>query len=140
MSNETYLIVSNLAAGLLCFLFAWGACVWLRRSVNGIAEAVPQKKWGDLLRRSFPVSLILFVLSSFLSVSYYGGCSRRPYETIVNDLDYITQVNQQQLSKSLDSIVVAVGIWGAIILLGLVAIRRGNVRAKKNDSGAGLAT
>jgi hypothetical protein len=71
------------------------------------------------------------VLTSFLSVSYYGGCNKRPYEKIVTDRDYITQVNQQQLSKSLDSIVVSVGIWGAIILLGLVAIRRAEKSVSK---------
>jgi hypothetical protein len=131
MSNETYLIVSYLAAGLLCFLFGWGACLWLRRSVNGIADAVPQRKWGDLLRRSFPISLVLFALTSFLSVSYYGGCDPLPYEKIVTDRDYITQVNQQQLSKSLDSLVLSVGIWGAIILLGLVAIRRAEKSVSK---------
>jgi hypothetical protein len=131
MSNETYLIVSYLAAGLLCFLFGWGACVWLRRSVNGIADAVPQRKWGDLLRRSFPISLVLFALISFLSVTYYGGCDPRTYEKIVTDRDYITQVNQQQLSKSLDSLALAVGIWGGIILLGLVAIRRAEKSVSK---------
>jgi hypothetical protein len=139
MSNETYLIVSYLAAGLLCFLFGWGACLWLRRSVDGIADAVPQRKLGDLLRRSFPISLVLFVLTSFFSVSYYGGCGRRPYEKIVSDRDYITQVNQQQLSKSLDSLVLSVGIWGAIILLGLVAIRRAEKPAR-NEAGQNPGT
>jgi hypothetical protein len=75
--------------------------------------------------------LVLFALTSFLSVTYYGGCDPRTYEKIVTDRDYITQVNQQQLSKSLDSLALAVGIWGGIILLGLVAIRRAEKSVSK---------
>jgi hypothetical protein len=131
VSNEIYLIVSYVAAGLLCLFFGLAASLWLRRPVNGIAVALPHTKWGNLLRRSFPVSLILFVLTSFLSVSYYGGFGRRPYEEIVKDRSYLTEVNQEQLSKSLDSIVFAVSLWGVIILLSLVAIRRAEKSATK---------
>jgi len=124
MTNETYLVVSYFGAGALCLGLALAAYVWLRRSVNGIASALPQENWGKILRKSFPISTILFAFSSFLAVDYYGGCGQKPYADIIRERSYLVEMNQKQVSQTLLAILFAVSVWGVIILLSLFAIQR----------------
>ena len=124
MTNETYLVVSYFASGLLCLGLTLAAYVWLRRSVNGIASALPQENWGKVLKKAFPLSTILFAFSSFLAVDYYGGCGQKTYADIIKERSYLVEMNQKQVSNTLMAIVSAVLLWGLIVLLSLLVIQR----------------
>jgi hypothetical protein len=129
MRNEELLIASYFLAALVCSCLGVAAYIWLRHPVGRIFGALPQKDWGRILKRSFPVSTILLALSGFMSVSYYG-CSGREYKDIVSDHQYILSVNQQQISKTLYSVVIAIFVWAVIILVSLQTIRRERVKAE----------
>jgi len=90
---------------------------------------MPQKKWQSLLRRAFPLSTVLFVLSATLSVNYYGGCNPTSYDKLVENRDYIISKNQEQISQSLNAIVWSVALWSVIILVCLLAIQRGKTKS-----------
>ncbi len=129
MGNDEFLVASYFLTALICLCLGLGAYFWLRHPVERIFGALPRRDWGKILRKSFPASTILLVLSGFLSVSYYG-CSGRKYNDIVSDHQYILSVNQQQVSESLYSLVIAVFVWAVIILLSLQTIRRERLRTK----------
>ncbi len=112
MSNEAYLIVSYFGAGVICLGLVLAAYFWLRRPIQGVADSLPQKNWRQIIRRGFPLSTILFVLSGCLSVSYYG-CGHEEYgnyNEILNDRSYITKKNAEQLSKALEGVIWSVTI------------------------------
>lgn len=123
MSDETYLIVSYFVAGGLCLGIALVAYTWLRKPVTGITDTLPQENWKRIIRRAFPLSTILFVLSSCLSVDYYG-CNEKKYDEIVKDRSYITQKNAQQLSKGLQGVICSVAFWSVIFAIALHTTRR----------------
>ena len=137
MGNETYLTVSYFTVGLICFCLGLAAYLWLRRPLHAIFGALSQKSWGELLKRSFPLSLVLFALSSCLSVNYYGGCNPIPYKKIIEDRGYIVAKNQEQISKSLSAIAVGVSLWGFIVGLSLFVIRRDR-RGRNGESSSDL--
>ena len=124
MSNETYLIGSYFTVGLLSLGIALAAYQWLRRPMAGIADALPQENWKRIIRRGFPLSTILFVLASCLSVSYYG-CAQKEYAEIVSDRSYVMLKNSEQISKSLDGVIWGVGAWSVILAVALRLRRRG---------------
>jgi hypothetical protein len=124
MTNETYLIVSYFVAGLVCLALALIAYLWLRRPVNGIADMLPNRNWGRLLRKCFPFTTILFAFSTFLSVDYYGGCGKKPYKEIIENRSYLVDKNKEQVSQTLAAITLVVFLWGIIVLLGLVSVSR----------------
>ncbi len=70
------------------------------------------------------MSMVLFAISACLSVNYYGGCNPVPFQKIVENRKYITTKNVEQISRALDSIVMNVSLWGGMVLLSLLAIRR----------------
>lgn len=129
MGNDEFLISSYFLVGLICLCLGVAAYLWLRRPVEQIISALHQKDWENILKKSLPASIILLALSGFLSVSYYG-CSGLAYKDIVSDRDYIVSINEQQVSQTLSSIVLAVFLWAVIILMGLLAIRR---RTRENE-------
>ena len=126
MNNETYLKASYVFVTLICLFLGLLANVLLKRSVEGIAQKLPQGNLKKLSRRAFPLSIILFVLSACLSVDYYGGCKHLPYDKIVENRDYIVSKNLEQVSSSLEAIAFAVSLWCFLILLSLLAIQRAN--------------
>jgi hypothetical protein len=134
MNDETFLIVSYFTVGLICFCLGFAAYLWLRRPLHGIAGALSQRNWGSILKKSFPLSMVLFALSSSLAVNYYGACNPLPYKRIVEDREYIITKNQEQISETLSSIALGVSLWGLIILLSLMAIRRDQAGRKSGDS------
>ena len=134
MDNRTYLYVSYFVVAGVCFFLGLSACLWLRRPLEGIAGAMPQNNWGSLLKRAFPLSTILFVLSACLSVSYYGGCYAISYDKIVENRDYIISKSQEQISQSLNAIVWSVALWSVIILVCLLAIQRGKPKSGTKPS------
>jgi len=134
MDNKTYLYVSYFVVCGVCLCLGLLAWLWMRRPLAGIARALPQRKWESLLKRAFPLSTVLFVLSACLSVNYYGGCNPMSYDKIVEDRDYIISKNQEQISQSLNAIVWSVSLWAGIVLVSLLAIQRGK---SKRNSGEG---
>ena len=126
MSNEAYLIASYFGAVVLCLSLGLAAYLWLRPPLQDAADSLPQKNWSRIIRRAFPLSTILFVLSGCFSVSYYG-CEQKKYNEILNDRSYITKKNAEQLSKALEGVIWSVGLWSVILAVALrVSRRRGS--------------
>ena|SRR5882724_11856261 len=123
MSNEAYLIVSYFIVAVLCLLLGLAAYFWLRRPAEGIADSLPHEKWRKIIRKAFPLSTILFVLSSCLSVNYYG-CQQKKYSEILNDRSYITAKNSEQIAQSLNAILWSVAVWSIVLAVALLRGRR----------------
>lgn len=100
---------SAVALAALVYLF-------LRRSFGNVAAVSPNKGLVFILKRLFPFGLVLPALLGFVSVSY-PSCSRRTYDQIVQDRNYLIEKNQEQISSILLSILVAVLIWDLILIL-----------------------
>ena len=125
MDNKSYLNISYFAVTGVCLGLGWIAYLWLRRSLEGIAQALPPKGLADFLRRAFPLSTILFVLSACLSVNYYGGCNPLTYDKIVANGAYIISKNEEQISESLKAVALGVAMWGGIVVFALLIAQRG---------------
>ena len=123
MSNETYLIVSYFGASSFCLLLGVFAYLWLRRPAEEIAGSLPHRNWGKIIRKAFPLSMVLFVLAEGLSVNYYG-CEKKKYHEIESDRAYITQKNAEQISKALEGVIWSVALWSALFAIGLRTARR----------------
>jgi hypothetical protein len=123
MSNEAYLTVSYFAAGVICLGLGLATYFWLRRPLQGVADSLPQKNLSRIIKRGFPLSTILFVLSGCLSVNYYG-CGEKSYKEIVRDRSYINKKNAEQISEALTGTIWAVGLWSVILAVALRASRR----------------
>ena len=114
MTNEQYLVVSYFTVGLLSFAFALATYLLLRHSFIGVTQAV-RGKLSIILRRLFFIGIILPALFGFFSVSF-RSCSKETYVQIIADRSYLVAKNQEQLSASLSYIVIALLLWGLIIL------------------------
>ena len=114
MTNEQYLVVSYFTVGLLSFAFALATYLLLRHSFIGVTQAV-RGKLSIILRRLFFIGIILPALVGFFSVSF-RSCSKETYVQIIADRSYLVAKNQEQLSTSLSHIVIALLLWGLIIL------------------------
>ena len=114
MTNEQYLVVSYFTVGLLSLGFALATYLLLRHSFIAITQAVGGKL-SIILRRLFFIGIILPALFGFFSVSF-RSCSKETYVQIIADRSYLVVKNQEQLSTSLSHIVVALLLWGLIIL------------------------
>ena len=136
MGNEAYLILTYFLTGLISLGLGFAAYWWLRRPVGHIADAQPGKALGNILRKSFPISIIVLALSAFLSVSYYGW-QNRPYERIIADRAYLLAKNQEQISATLSALALGVFLWALIIFLGLLAIQPGQVETRSHDKNEG---
>jgi len=123
MSNETYLIAAYFVVGAICLGISVAAYLWLRGPMQGIANSLPYQNWGKVIGKGFPLSMVLFVLSACLSVSYYGGCEQKKYNEIVNDRSYITTKNAEQVSAGLYGVIWSVGLWSVILAVALRASR-----------------
>jgi len=116
MTNDQYLVVSYVFCASLSIALGAGVYRFLRRPLAGIAGAAPNNRLGSLLNKLFPVGILFPALLGFVSVSYYG-CDRETYAKIVESRSYLVEKNQAQISSTLMSIVVAVLVWDALILL-----------------------
>ena len=108
---------------VICLCISVAAYLWLRGPMQGVADSLRRGNWEKIIRRGFPISMVLFVLSACLSVSYYG-CEVKKYSDIVNDRSYITAKNAEQISKSLDAVIWSVALWSVILAVALRASRR----------------
>jgi hypothetical protein len=133
MDNKTYLNISYFVVIVICLGAAWVAYLWLRRPVEGIANALPRQNLGSFIKRAFPLSILLFVLSACLSVSYPGGCNPTPYDKIVADRAYIISKNEEQISASLHAVAIGALLWTGIIAFSLFTVQPGSPRREVNE-------
>jgi hypothetical protein len=118
MSNEQYLIVSYFFVAVLSIVIGMAAYAFLRRPLAGLARAFPNRHLGSVLKRLFPAGLMLPALAGFLSVSYQS--CHQSYESIIADRSYLVGKNQEQLSAICLFLMLAVLVWGIVVLLSLL--------------------
>jgi hypothetical protein len=116
MTNDTYLVVSYVICAALSIVLGTLVYLFLRGPFAVVADAAPRKHLRTILKRLFPIGLLFPVLLGFVSVSYQS-CDRQTYAKIVESRSYIAQKNQEQISSTLLSIVMAVLVWDVVILL-----------------------
>jgi branched-subunit amino acid transport protein AzlD len=116
MTNDTYLVVSYVVCAALSIALGTLVYLFLRRPFAVVADAAPRKNLLSILKRLFPIGLLFPALLGFVSVSYQS-CDRQTYAKIVESRSYLVQKNQEQISSTLLSIVVAVLVWDVVILL-----------------------
>ena len=125
MTNDTYLVVSYVVGAALSIALGTLVYLFLRRPFAVVADAAPRKSLRSILNRLFPIGLLFPALLGFVSVSYQS-CDRQTYEKIVECRDYLIEKNREQISSTLLSIVVAVLVWDAVILLLTKLAQRGS--------------
>jgi len=123
MTNEQYLIVSYFSAGLLALVLGIVTYLWLRRSFTDITRCLPSRWAGSFLRRLLAPGLILPALAGFLAVTFYD-CHKKTYRDVVSDRDYLESKTLEMIRAPLNYIVVALFVWGIIVLLALLAAKR----------------
>ena len=128
MTNSEYLVVSyfvcaalSIAVGTLVFLL-------LQRPFVDVVEAASRTHLSSVLKRLFPVGLLLPALLGFSSVSYQS-CDRTTYESIVKSRSYLVERNQEQISSILLYIVVAVLAWDVVIFFVLKLVQNARNKA-----------
>jgi len=125
MTNEQYLVVSYFAAAgvgvLLAVLTALFLSAPLTRVLAGVARPL-----GTVFRRFLPSWLILAVLFSFFSVTYYD-CQHDTYQKIVADRHYLVQKNFEQGADMTWYLAAALAAYG--LVLGISLLGRGQARS-----------
>ena len=116
MTNDAYLVVSYVVCAALSIVLGTVVHLFLRRPFAVVADSAPRKYLRSILKRLFPIGLVFPALLGFVSVSYQS-CNRKTYAQIVESRRYLIQKNQEQISSTLLSIVVAILVWNVVILL-----------------------
>jgi hypothetical protein len=116
MTNEQHLIASYFVSA--AFSIALGTLVYfyLRRSFGELAETASRRGFPAILKKLFPYGLVFPALMGFISVSY-SSCDHETYEKIVQNREYLVEKNQEQLSSTLLSLVIAILVWNLILVL-----------------------
>ncbi|MGD1156880.1 MAG: hypothetical protein ABSA41_13745 [Terriglobia bacterium] len=117
MNNEQFLILSYFIVGALVMAIGLAVYSCLHRPLTGITLTFRNSHLGLILKRLFPVGLVLPALAGFLSVNYHG-CQRN-YAKIIADRSYLVEKNQEQISTACFFLMVALLVWGAIVLISL---------------------
>jgi hypothetical protein len=123
MSNEQYLVYSYFCAALLAVLLGAITYLWLRRSFTDIARFLPSKWAGSFLGKLLAPGLILPALAGFLAVTFYD-CHKKTYRDVVSDRDYLEAKTRELIRAPLNYIVIALFVWGIIVLIALLAAKR----------------
>ena len=123
MSNDTYLVGSYFGVSAFCLASGVFAYLWLRRPTQEIADSLPHKNLAKIIRKAFPLTMVLFALAEGLSVDY-TGCGQKEYRAIVSDRSYITQKNVEQVSDALEGIIENVILWSTLFAIALRTARR----------------
>ncbi|HKM67722.1 MAG TPA: hypothetical protein VJX70_11190 [Candidatus Acidoferrum sp.] len=116
MTNEQYLIASYFASAAISVALGTLVYFCLRRSFGEIAETASGKEFPAILKKLFPFGLVFPALMGFISVSY-SSCNHETYEKIVQNRQYLVEKNQEQLSSTLLSLVIAILVWNLILVL-----------------------
>jgi hypothetical protein len=121
------------AAGIGVLLAIATATLWLRRShrqatarPNGLAGATGL---GRVLRRVFPVWLILAVLLGFASVTYFD-CQHKDYASIVGDRQHLVRKTHEQAAAMSRALAIALTAYGFVLMLYLWSHARSTSRPK----------
>ena len=117
MNNEQFLILSYFIVGALVMAIALAVHAYLHRPLAGITRTFRNSYLGLILRRLFPVGLVLPALVGFLSVNYHA-CDRN-YAKIIAERSYLVEKNQEQISTACLFLLVALFAWGVIVLISL---------------------
>ena len=117
MNNEQFLILSYFIVGALVIAIGLTAHTYLRGPLAGITRTFRNSYLGLILRRLFPVGLVLPALAGFLSVNYHA-CDRN-YAKIIAERSYLVEKNQEQISTACLFLLVALFAWGVIVLISL---------------------
>jgi len=125
MTNDTYLVVSYAVCAVLSIVLGALVYLFLRRPFADLANAAPRKHVRLILKRLFPIGLLFPALLGFVSVSYQS-CNQQTYAQIIQGRDYLAGKNREQISSILFSIVVAILVWDAVVLLLTNLAQRGS--------------
>ena len=126
MANEQFLIVSYITIGLLSLGFSILTYIWLRESFVGIINTIPGR-FSIILKRLFFIGIVFPAMAGFFSVSF-RSCSKQTYANIIAERSYLIAKNQEQLSTSLTYIVIALLVWGVIVLGALMVSRSSKIK------------
>lgn len=121
MNNEQYLILSYFAIAAGSILLALVIYALLRRSLHGLSKTVFTGDLGKVLRKAFPLNLVLFALAGFFSVSL-RGCNKESYESIVTDKAYLIAKNQEQIAATMLYLCKALLLFGLLVSICLAII------------------
>ena len=116
MTNEQYLITSYFIICIISLGFAIVTYLWLRNSFTGILQSSPDNRLFQIIRKIFLPGIVFPALYGFLSVSF-RSCSRDTYDKIIEGKAYLIAKNQEQLSTSLFYIVIALLVWGLLLVV-----------------------
>ena len=123
MNNEQYLVVSYFSVGLMCLVLAIVAYLWLRRSFISTVSCVSSPYFPRILKKLFLIGIVLPAFFGFFSVTF-RSCSIDTYEKIIAERVYLIAKNQEQLSSSLNYIIVALFAWGFIVACTILFIKK----------------
>jgi hypothetical protein len=116
MTNDRYLIVSYFVVAAISLVCGLAVFVLLRRPFQDSLKLFAGKNLGSVLKRLFPVGIILPALLGFLSVAY-KTCNMKTYEEIVKDRQYLIQKNHEQLSSVCLTLLIAVIFWDLLFIV-----------------------
>lgn len=115
MTNDQFLIVSYFTIAVISAALGLFVYAYLRRSFGSFVDSGGTSRLAIILKRLFPFGLVFPALLGFLSVSYYS-CDVDTYGKIVRSRKYLLEKNQQQLSCTLFSLVVAILLWDLVLV------------------------
>jgi hypothetical protein len=116
MTNDRYLIVSYIVVAAISLVCGLVVFVSLKRTFEDSLKYFAGRKLGSLLKRLFPVGIIVPALLGFVSVAY-EDCEIRTYEGVVRDRGYLIQKNHEQLSSVCLMLLIAVIFWDVLIIV-----------------------
>ncbi|HKM79961.1 MAG TPA: hypothetical protein VJY15_03245 [Candidatus Acidoferrum sp.] len=116
MTNEQYMIASYFASAAVSVALGTLVYFYLRRPFEELAETAPGRSFPAILKKLFPFGLVFPALMGFISVSY-SSCNHETYEKIVQNRQYLVEKNQEQLSKMLLSLIIAILVWNLVLVL-----------------------
>ena len=122
-SNEQYLICSYFLVALLALAMGIGTYWLFRRSFADTMRALKNQSFSRILRNLFPIGIVFPALIGFLSVSF-KSCGMETYSKIIAQRSYLVHKNEEQVSSTLNYLVVALLVWGLIVLLVLIASKK----------------
>lgn len=128
MTNEQHLILSYFSAILLAGAVGASAYLFLRPSLIEITRGRPDAPFYQIVRRLFPVGIVLPAIAGALSVSF-PGCEST-YRQILEDRAILIAKNQDQLSTSFFYTVLALLACGFVVLGVLTAAHRQGMSGK----------
>ena len=134
VTNEQYLYVSYFVAAGAGIVAAAVMICWFGRAHREATAGAAAKGLGMVLRRVFPIWLILAVLLGFISVTYFD-CSHGSYATIVADRGHLIHKTQEQVTAMCRYLAVALVAYGFVMMMFLWA----RARAVRKNSACGTS-